>query len=415
MTIAGAVATSERRNGSGGEQTLTVLTVNLCIGVSGLTNRFLPRWFHISTMFWATVLAVLIPICLNLPWWVGLLLFPPLFIVLLLFLGLPLSRCLGPCQQAFGFDDLKKERIELFLQLLDDKPEWSSVDVICVQECFGSLFLSGGYPKMLADGARQRGFTHSVLPSNLPAFPATFAQNSGLMILSKIPIVDSASTAFGLSVESMNVNRGALYAKLEDGTHIFTCHVTPPTSVAGNGLLARTLGPIVEGTRASQMEELANFVTMHAPDDEPVVLAGDFNFDIDFDGFAAPAKPPLHSRVAVALLAERCGLQEATAAFRGSKDELMGGSNFSSDICLKHCRPTFGYTGEGQDQGPREVLLTSYGTGNTKNLCDDGAFSRGFKVLDVNEDSLLLPQALRRGSLTHLSDHWGVRLRLARR
>ena len=90
-----------------------------------------------------------------------------------------------------------------------------------------SSFMSAGYPEQLSKGARSLGFEHCVVPSPLPTWPATLAQNSGLLILSKRPIACSASLSFGLSLEAGGVNRGALYARLEDGTHIVTCHVAP--------------------------------------------------------------------------------------------------------------------------------------------------------------------------------------------
>ena len=101
-----------------------------------------------------------------------------------------------------------------------------------MQECYDALVLPGGYPARLAGELAALGFEHCVRAPRAPDAPATLAQNSGLLIASRRAIVRSERITFGLSVESCNVNRGALHAELAGGLHVFTCHVTPGPGVA---------------------------------------------------------------------------------------------------------------------------------------------------------------------------------------
>lgn len=137
------------------------------------------------------------------------------------------------------------------------------------------------------------------------------------------------------------------------------------------------------------------------------MVAGDFNLDVDFHSSEAAPAVSAHARSLVRQMRERLGLDEATSAVRGSE----GGSPLSS------CRPTFAYSGAPSEGGPPERRLTTFGVGETRgHKCDDAVFFRGWDALEVAEDSLVLAEADRPHPLiTHISDHWAVRVKLGPR
>lgn len=74
------------------------------------------------------------------------------------------------------------------------------------------------------------------------------------------------------------------------------------------------------------------------------------------------------------LMAERCGLQEATGAARNAQRPLS------------RCRPTFAYRGAPGEGAPAEGHLTTYGNGDSKGYkCDDAIFIRGFQAAEALE------------------------------
>lgn len=388
-----------------------MLTVNLCVLVAGLTNRYLPSWIFLGTFVFGTVPCSVLAAMVGGSLWLCLTLCFILQLPLMWGLGLPLARLLGPFCSFFGFDDCKYERVDLFLRFLQERPDWASVDVVCIQECYTALYSpGGGYPQRLVAGAQALGFRHVVLPSRRPAWPATMAQNSGLLILSKRAIKRHACKIFGFSLEAANVNRGALYAALEDGTHIFTCHCAPSASVGGRGLIVQLLAPFVEYTRRRQIDELVSFIEEQAPWTEPTIVAGDFNLDISFKRFSAEAVASQYACQLASAFKDRCNLVEATMSIRGLEANV-GRHRLPSAFS----RPSFGYTGEDIGYGPAECWLTSYGTGVACLKCDDAVFFRGFTGVHVAEDSLLIPSGDRpHPCVTHLSDHWAIRVTLDR-
>lgn len=389
---------------------IKVLTVNLCAAFAGITNRHLPKALFAVSVLAVAGLLLLACACTGLPWWLIFAAAPILFLVTLVCFGLPLARLSGPFLQFFfGLDDFKRERVDLFVRMLRSKPEWADIDVICVQECYNGVICPGGYPEQLVQGAHACGFVHAAVPDRLPVFPATLAQNSGLLILSRLPIVRSAALTFGLHAEAGGVNRGALHAELEGGMHIFTCHISPTASTGG--AFGALLTPLFDGARSRQVLELAKFVERCAPAGAPVVLAGDFNLDLQF---LDPAEPPVPSRHAIQLLAtlrQRCSLLEAMAWVRGGKEAAR-----AVEPTLRHFRPTFGYMGGPLGGGGEpETWLTSYGNGRLRTIGDDAVLFRGFQAVAASECSLLVSKDERpHPRVTHASDHWALCVHLAR-
>lgn len=397
-------------------QALTVLTINLCVLPPGLYNRYLPRFLQLGAFLGsvALVCGIIYGCHLHPLFWLS---WPLVFMAVLFTMAVPLTRyVLGPLLSLSGYDDYKNERLDLFAQALGTRSEWADVDVICLQECCSTMLWSGGFVDHLVKAVKAHGFDYSVSPCGRPVCPATCGVNLGLLILSKRPIVRSEYTTFAFSLEVLQANRGAMHAELQGGVHIFTCHLSPPASVGG-GILEPILHRLIEASRKSQLRGLARFINLCAPVEEPVVLAGDFNFDVDFDSFGAPALPSLHAKNGVLMLAEKCRLVEATTSLRcphdGPATTVARSESSSRAVAFAWCRPTFGYCGDGEGQGPAELWLSSYGNGRLGNSCSDAIFFRGFDGVDVAEDCLAIPAGLSpRAGVTHLSDHWGVRLRM---
>lgn len=394
---------------------ISVLTVNLCVALPGLSNRHLPKLL-IAGATPHVALVLVAAFWVGVPWWACVLAFPVVFPATVWSLGLPLARLMWPLWWAFGLDDFQHARIGLFLRMLAEQPDLAVVDVICVQECYSGLLFPGGYPELLAAGARTLGWRYAAVPPRWPAFPATLAANSGLLILSRRPILDWSGRAFGLSLEAANVNRGVLHARLEGGIHVFTCHLSPGPGIAGRGL-AGLVGPLYRLARKRQIHELAAFIQRQAPSGA-TILAGDFNLDLPFDSFRAePASSPFALEL-FWTLKSRCGLLEATSQVRGggrqgvraSESETSGGGVTGGDT-LRFLRPTFGYAGE--DDGVAERWLTSFGNGQLRYACDDAVLFRDVDGVEVVEEALVI-HASRRPHLdvTHLSDHWAVRAKL---
>ncbi|CAE8709245.1 unnamed protein product [Polarella glacialis] len=408
-------------DGSPEAGTLCVATLNLCILSSGITNRHLPTELLLGSSLFAALAWALL-------WSLGaglrtLCLAAPVLILAAPQLGVACARCLAPLWWLLGFNDFKRERIDALLELLAVHEDLRQTDVLCVQECYGALLWDGGFPERLTEGARGLGFVHVVRSVKWPDFPAALAQNSGLLILSKRPIVKSSSLTFGISVEAANVNRGALHAELQGGLHIFTCHVSPAASVTGSGLAKLLLTPLFDHARRRQAQELADFIGRCAPRGEPVVLAGDLNLDLSFNsnnhndnnnnhnnnnkvGAQLQVQPSEHAVHILSLLKDQCGLVDATSQTRCTPNAGLEGPPV-----LRHFRPTFGHTGA---RGlPQERWLTSLGDGTLREKGDDAILSRGLVVREVAEDELLMHESRRpRPEVAFISDHWAVRARL---
>jgi len=376
----------------------TVLSINLCVLVAGSTNRHFPKFLLGGSLVWTwTVLAALvrhwhIPIWI----WIWAIVASP---VLVLFsawaFGIALARVIMlPLQLILGLNDYKRERIQLFLRELKENPELASVDVICVQECYSCIFFPGGYPEQLVDGARALGFEHVALPSRCPSWPSLLGQNSGLVILSKHSIRSVATKSFGISKESCSVNRGALYAGLDDGTHVFTCHIAPDASVGGD-FVGKLFGSVSDLSRKRQIVEFAQFIREQAPEDDPAIVAGDFNMGIEFSSLDGKPKVSAGASWVVETMKNMCGFVEATDQIRG----------YSLCTSLQFGKPTYGL--------PGEVALTGYGNGKPKQTWDDVVFYRGFIGSGIAEIPLQIQPGDRpHPSFTHISDHAAVRVQV---
>ncbi|EKX36236.1 hypothetical protein GUITHDRAFT_117593 [Guillardia theta CCMP2712] len=294
----------------------------------------------------------------------------------------------------------KSERIDAFLAFLQKHED--QLDVICVQECYETLFLSGGYRKRLIEGAKRLGFLHAACPPAIARFPGTLSINSGLVILSRFKIVRWKDLCFGPSVESFNVNRGALHAELENGIHVVTAHVAPDASA--NGPYSSLTSWPIRFARRSQADELVRFIGRQVPSSSPLILAADLNLNIRFSSFHSQPILSSAARYLLSRLHERCDL--VNASLRSEKR-----AKASAEPVVDHMRPTFGYTGE--DGSPAERWITTYGGGMLRSVCDDAILCRGMKPQQVKELCLVIPEGQRPiPEVTHITDHWALTCQL---
>lgn len=382
--------------------TLCVVTVNICVFPAGLRNRPLGTQTLVSVLVSVAVLLVIIqPSFLT-----GCAMGFALPAAIAFFAGIPLARLAGFLLQAVkGYDDFKRERIRLFLEFVKQ----SNADVICVQECFESWLWPSGHTAALLEGARAEGF-HCSTPT--VDFSSWSGMNSGLLILSKIPIIQSTEHVFRSQflLERFAVKRVALRCNLDCGLQIFTCHLTPEAENCGP---IRWAGRLIQETRRGQANELSALLRQ-APG--PLILAGDLNLSLQFqEGKVLPSPP---AEEVLERLKIGAGLTEMTAACRGDKDGLIGSF-----------RPTCGYTGAGFEGGPPETWLsTPVGDGSPKHVAEDAILFRSsdaatspsclgnLRPVNLVELPMHISKERRpHECLTHITDHWAVKATFERR
>jgi len=373
---------------------LCVMTANICVFPAGLRNRPLGTQTLISVLVTAAAFLVLIRPSLLTCFAMSLVL--PVIIAFLA--GIPLARFAGILLQQTikGYDDFKRERIGLFLEFIKQ----SNCDVICVQECFESWLWPSGHAAALIEGAMAAGF-HCSAPT--ADFSTWSGMNSGLLILSKIPILRSSEHVFRSQflLERFAVKRVALCCDLEGGLQIVTCHLTPEAENCGP---IRWAGRLIEETRRGQAEELS-LLLRQVPGG--VILAGDLNLSLQFqDGKVLPSP---RAEEILKLLKDRAGLTEMCTAC-GDRDGLAS------------FRPTCGYTGAAFEGGPPEIWLsTPVGDGRPKHVAEDAILFRDeagtsrshlgkLKPVSLVELPMHIPKERRpHECLTHISDHWAVK------
>jgi len=140
----------------------------------------------------------------------------------------------------------------------------SNFDIICIQENFIQKywFLPGQRPHEMDTFLKDYNCVYSPMMDL-----STKVMNSGLCIYTKYEVLQSRFHPFS---KSMNMDRfaskGVLYAKLENGLHVFNTHLQ-----AGKSNAAFTI-------RRNQLQELCEFITECTCNDKlPIVVAGDFN------------------------------------------------------------------------------------------------------------------------------------------
>ena len=195
------------------------------------------------------------------------------------------------------FDEYKRERVDLLIR----HAKGTGFDVLLLQEV-SSLWYSAAIARYLIAEAAKVGFTHHYACPEAPSFPWATLGNSGLVVLSRHPVVRGAFVPFKAQswFERHVVSRGALFVQISapsgasngasnDTTDIFlfTTHLTSAPEVLFKGLNMSEAGAKMAVDRNStgkdQMKEYLAFMRLqlaahfNAAKKHLVVVAGDLN------------------------------------------------------------------------------------------------------------------------------------------
>ena len=179
--------------------------------------------------------------------------------------------------------DYKDSRFNDFLDHL------KNFDIICFQELFTTL--NDRKHKMIREGAIQ-GLKYYLAP-NVPSFFSKYLVDSGLLILSRYPIVEHDFYEYFLNISGdATTNKGVLYSKIEIKKNkflfLFNTHLQSSYFDDTQENIDSTIK-----VRTKQTEELINFIynkLLIIPKKDvkngKVILAGDFNIDAHDNKFA---------------------------------------------------------------------------------------------------------------------------------
>jgi len=180
-------------------------------------------------------------------------------------------------------DDYKDSRLKDFIDQL------KNFDIICFQELFTTL--NDRKHRMIREGATQ-GLKYYLTPK-VPSFFSKYLVDSGLLILSRYPIIEHDFYEYFLNVSGdATTNKGVLFAKIEIKKNkflfLFNTHLQASYFDDTQANIDFTIK-----VRAKQTEELINFIyniLLKIPQKDvengKIILAGDFNIDAHDNKFA---------------------------------------------------------------------------------------------------------------------------------
>lgn len=165
-----------------------------------------------------------------------------------------------------GVKEYMRQRSELLLERIRD------YDIVCLEEGFQ---FGSNIAKNFIDAARAMGFKF-ILTSELPPFFTRQVIDSGLILLSRYPIIESDRIRYttGCGFDFFSA-KGALYAKIQldenNHVHVFSTHLQASYSAADN------IPTKDVKIRQSQFDQLSSFMAKKATDRFPVIVCGDLN------------------------------------------------------------------------------------------------------------------------------------------
>lgn len=160
--------------------------------------------------------------------------------------------------------------MEEYIKLLNN------YDIICNQEAFSGF---NSRKERLVAHAAKMGFMYEVLPSK-PSFFQPFTIDSGLVILSRFPILKKAEMTFSRYIASDSISKkGTLYARIKIGNsilHLFNTHLQ------ANYLHSSfyTYLKSIHFRIWYQLKELSQFIDQQTADmsaSDRIMVVGDFN------------------------------------------------------------------------------------------------------------------------------------------
>eukprot|EP00505_MAST-04D_sp_SCG-Rhode-Island_P001039 Stramenopile-MAST_4_protein_1039 len=405
---------------------LRVLSVNACCLAGGLRNERLPALSigsgsGLVAVLYITAMSLLVALPRRLEtgginWaYFGVGLVPMFF--LCFFVGhvfaLQVARLVGnTISCCTGRHDFKKERLLAFAE-----DYFVDYDVVAVQELFEAWpkCCSSRYPQLLIHLAKEKGFEYHAKPDGVHC--PSVAQQSGLLILSRYPIIESKHLVFGDQYfgDKYAVNRGAMYAKIELPStlashlglpstgpapfHFFTCHISPQMKSLGRGCPQFVI-KWGDSTRIKQFLQFSAFIKRLWKNKGVCVVAGDFNADIRFPEANQTVDPNTGHRTT--------GAPVPNVAYHTVIEHMtkIGLHNVGGLV------PTYGYLNN-DDGSPVETLLTS--TRQRHEMIGDDLIFSSDECKRLEQQFRPVPLVAAGRPFTHLSDHQGVSLTLKKR
>ena len=279
---------------------LKLLTINMCVAVSGLHNHILPKLCTLGgntlgfSVLFALVAGTFIKTNdLRSTVLLSLFLYAPFVVVLGFSLGSQMGRIAGMIfYLVTGHHDYKRERILEMVEVM------AQYDVVLIQELYDGApaFLDPGYPEFVVENMARAGFAYVARPAGR-SFPS-ICMGSGLMILSRYPIEDHKTLSFNSQFfgESFGTNRGAMHARLrvpggavggagsspDESVDVFTCHLTASMREALMKGGPEVLLSMADKARLDQFDEMRAFIDERRSGgtDSICAVAGDFNANI---------------------------------------------------------------------------------------------------------------------------------------
>jgi len=172
--------------------------------------------------------------------------------------------------------DYKDARLNDFYQQLEN------YDIICFQELFTTL--NDRKHRMIQEGSRQ-GLKY-YLAAKVPSFFSRYLIDSGLLILSRYPIIEHDFYEYYMNISGDSPsNKGVLYAKIEIKKHLFLFLFNTHLQSSYFDDKPENINATIQ-IRTKQTEELINFIynkILAIPEKEiqngKIILCGDFNID----------------------------------------------------------------------------------------------------------------------------------------
>lgn len=291
--------------------------------------------------------------------------------------------------------DEKKRRLKKILEATKD------YSILALQELFGTF--SPRQRKFL-EKAKQKGFIYYAKGPCHFRFPSKRIVDSGLVILSKFPILEKDFVEFKKSISSDSLAaKGCLYASIHISQnpffkiHLFNVHL----QASYHDKKSEKKKAEFEKVRKTQLIQVKEFIDRKTKDDEfPILLVGDFNIN---------------------------GFRNSSQKEEDSEEYLWMKDLFSkSYIVVDHIKdkygfhpPTVGDVIENEDGTiiPKEVILTHPNDQlRTKRLDYIFSLKRKNEVPNQNwkylqDSSLVEPFFVDQEDderITQLSDHYGV-------
>ena len=371
---------------------LKVISVNMCVACSGLQNRILPALCVLGGICFgfvsfASIASALYFISLEATTALAVLVGSvPLVSFMSFAFGARFGGLLGHLNTFLtGRHDHKVARLEAFAAALKD------YDVLLLQELYTSwpLWLDYRFDDMFIEMCQAEGFGFVARPA--PAKLPSVCMGTGLMILSKHPILTSETLSFKNQyfAEQFGVNRGMMYAQVSMNggagdelnlVDLFTLHTTASMAEALLKGGPSFLIDLAENARRMQFTEIGQWIRRRRTlPNVPLCVAGDFNANVKH-------KPT-------------GGIRDAGKAVDIIKSTMVKGLGFE-DLGWK---VTYGYI-------PTDTVLTNPAHDHTNQVTEDLIFIDSSTCSAENFKGVpwLATAKQRKQGFTHLSDHHGL-------